>query len=254
MEVKSNLKDILKISEGLKVNYSMIAEIYRNGKMAGYLGCICLLFSCSNPGRQNQKDPAAQKKETATAPVSQKKNIVFFGNSLTAGYGLDPGEAFPAIIQSKIDSLGLSYQVINAGLSGETTAGGLSRIDWILRQPVEIFVLELGGNDGLRGIQPSATYQNLQSIIYQVKGKYHKAIIILTGIQVPPNMGNTYSIQFRSIFPKLAKENNILLVPFLLQGVGGIERLNQADGIHPTAEGQKILAENVWKVLKSVVH
>jgi len=254
VEVKSNLKDILKICEGLKVNYIMIAEIYRNGKIACHFALICLLLSCANPDHQNQKDSTARKTEPTAPTVSQKKNIIFFGNSLTAGYGLDPGEAFPALIQSKIDSLGLAYQVINAGLSGETTAGGLSRIDWILRQPVEIFILELGGNDGLRGIPPSATFQNLQSIINRVREKYPHATIILTGIQVPPNMGNTYSIQFRTIFPKLARGNNILLVPFLLQGVGGIERLNQADGIHPTSEGHRILAENVWNVLKAVVH
>jgi acyl-CoA thioesterase-1 len=134
-------------------------------------------FACKIREQQNQQDSNSQKRSPYSTR-DKKKNIVFFGNSLTAGYGLDPGEAFPALIQARIDSLGLSYQVINAGLSGETTAGGLSRIDWILRQPVEIFVLELGGNDGLRGIQPSATYQNLQSIINQVKSKYPEATIL----------------------------------------------------------------------------
>ena len=174
---------------------------------------------------------------------------MFFGNSLTAGYGVDPSEAYPALIQDKIDSLGLNYKVINAGVSGETTADGNSRIDWILKQPVDIFVLELGGNDGLRGIPLSETKKNLQSIIDKVKAKYPNAKIILEGMQIPPNMGPAYTSKFKEIYPELAKENNIDLVPFLLKGVGGDPKLNQRDGIHPTAEGHKIVAQNVWEVL-----
>jgi len=143
--------------------------------------------------------------------------------------------------------------VINAGISGETSADGLSRIDWILQQPVAIFILELGANDGLRGLPVSQTIKNLDSIIVRVKQKYPEAKIILAGIQVPPSMGERYSSEFRDMFPQLVKKNNILLLPFILEGVGGIPRLNQQDGIHPTAEGDKIVAENVWAVLKTVL-
>ena len=177
------------------------------------------------------------------------KNILFFGNSLTAGYGIDPSEAFPALIQSRIDSLGYPYKVINAGLSGETSAGGKNRIDWVLNQPVDIFLLELGGNDGLRGIPVSETEKNLQVIIDKVRTKYPDARLILIGIQVPPNMGERYSNDFRAVFRELAKRNQLRFLPFLLEGVGGVPELNQNDGIHPTAPGHRILAENVWKSL-----
>lgn len=209
------------------------------------------IVSCNN----NSKDPAPQKQEDAkNNPVNsstQKKTILFFGNSLTAGYGVDPSEAYPALIQEKIDSLHLNYKVINAGVSGETTSDGNSRVDWILKQPVDIFVLELGGNDGLRGIPLSVTEKNLQSIIDKVKAKYPGSKIILEGIQIPPNMGQDYTTQFRKIYPQLASKNKIELIPFLLKGVGGDPKLNQRDGIHPTAEGHKIVAENVWEVLKN---
>jgi acyl-CoA thioesterase-1 len=208
------------------------------------------IVSCNN----DSKNPASQKQEDAkNNPVdssTQKKTILFFGNSLTAGYGVDPSEAYPALIQDKIDSLQLNYKVINAGVSGETTSDGNSRIEWILKQPVDIFVLELGGNDGLRGIPLGVTEKNLQSIIDAVKKKYSDAKIILEGIQIPPNMGADYTTEFRKIYPRLASKNNIELIPFLLKGVGGDPKLNQRDGIHPTAEGHKIVAENVWDVLK----
>ncbi|MBT8295876.1 MAG: arylesterase, partial [Gramella sp.] len=178
------------------------------------------------------------------------KVILFFGDSLTAGYGLEQGEAFPEIIQQKIDSLSLDYKVVNAGLSGETTSGGKNRIDWVLKQNVDIFVLELGANDGLRGIPLKETRNNLQEIIDFVRKENPEIEIILAGMQIPPNMGQDYTTGFRNIFPELAEENNIELIPFLLEDVAGIPELNQQDGIHPTAEGQKILAENVWEVLK----
>ena len=181
------------------------------------------------------------------------KTIVFFGNSLTAGYGVDPTEAYPALIQQKIDSLQLNYKVINAGVSGETSSGGYGRIDWILRQKVDVFVLELGGNDGLRGIPLSETKKNLQAIIDRVKTKYPDAKIVLEGMQIPPNMGQQYTTAFKKIYPELAEKNKIALVPFLLKNVGGDAKLNQKDGIHPTAEGHKIVAQNVWEVLKNIL-
>lgn len=214
---------------------------------------LMLHVACNNP----DSTPAATAKDSAGTetppPSSSIKNIVFFGNSLTAGYGLDLSEAYPALIQAKIDSLKLPYKVINAGLSGETTAGGNSRIDWILKQPVHVFVLELGGNDGLRGIPLEETKKNLQEIINKVKEKFPDAKLMLTGMRVPPNMGRPYSENFHKIFTDLANSNKIALLPFLLEGVGGEPELNQADGIHPTAEGQKIVAENVWAVLKNLL-
>ena len=179
--------------------------------------------------------------------------IVFFGNSLTAGYGLSPSQAFPAVIQKKIDSLGLPYQVINAGVSGETSSGGKTRIDWILKQPVDIFVLELGANDGLRGIPLSATRKNLQDIVDKVIAKNPNTKLLFAGMQIPPNMGQTYTTEFRNIYIELAEKNKMILVPFLLEGVGGEPKFNQEDGIHPTAEGHRIVAENLWRSLQKML-
>jgi acyl-CoA thioesterase-1 len=218
-------------------------------KMYGML-LLMLCAACSNPNSTPAGTPKDSTEKETPLPSSPVKNIVFFGNSLTAGYGLDLSEAYPALIQAKIDSLNLPYKVINAGLSGETTAGGNSRIDWILKQPVHVFVLELGGNDGLRGIPLEETEKNLQQIINKVKEKYPDVKLMLTGMRVPPNMGKPYSENFHKIFGDLAKSNKIAFLPFLLEGVGGNPELNQSDGIHPTAEGQKIVAENVWAVLK----
>lgn len=177
------------------------------------------------------------------------KVILFFGDSLTAGYGLSQEEAFPALIEKKFIKTGKSAKVVNAGLSGETSAGGLSRIDWILRQPVDVFVLELGANDGLRGLPIEQTSKNLQAIIEKVLRKFPKTRIVIAGMKVPPNMGPDYSSKFQRIFPELAKKNNLTLIPFILEDVAGKEDLNQADGIHPNTEGHKIVAENVFKVL-----
>ena len=181
------------------------------------------------------------------------KIILFYGDSLTAGYGLSTEDAFPAIIEKKLNKGGLPAKVVNAGLSGETSAGGLSRIDWVLRQQVDVFVLELGANDGLRGLPLDQTQKNLQAIIDKVKAKYPKAKIVIAGMMVPPNMGPDYTAKFRKIFPDLAKKNNATLIPFLLQDVAGNEKLNLADGIHPNTEGHKIVADNVYKVLTSLL-
>ena len=185
-----------------------------------------------------------------TAP---EKTILFFGDSLTAGYGLDEEAAFPALIEKSLKQKGKKIKVINAGLSGETSAGGLSRIEWVLRKPVDIFVLELGANDGLRGVPLDETKKNLQAIIDKVKSKNKNVKIVVAGMMVPPNMGNEYSTTFKKIFPELAKKNNATLIPFLLEGVAGIEKLNQADGIHPTLEGHKIVAVNVEKVVEKLI-
>lgn len=217
---------------------------------------VLALTGCKDNVSSKDNGATAENKaaaDSSTVATDSAKHIVFFGNSLSAGYGLDPTEAFPAVIQEKIDSLKLPYKVVNAGLSGETTAGGKGRIDWLLQQPVDIFVLELGGNDGLRGIPVSETGKNLQEIIDRVKAKYPQAKIILAGMQVPPNMGSKYAGEFRAVFKSLADKNNASLVPFLLEGVGGNPELNQADGIHPTAKGARIVADNVWQVLQGML-
>jgi acyl-CoA thioesterase-1 len=210
-----------------------------------------VLASCG--GNDKSTTDASAQKDTAakTAAASTVQTILFFGDSLTAGYGLDdPSDSFPGDIAKKIDSLKLPYKVVNAGVSGETSAGGNSRIDWTLKQKVDVFVLELGANDGLRGTSPTETEKNLQSIIDKVKAKYPKAKLVMLGMQVPPNMGADYVTKFKAVFPTLATKNKMALVPFLLQGVGGHPDLNQPDGIHPTAKGAKLAANNVWEVLK----
>lgn len=185
--------------------------------------------------------------------TNSPKVILFFGDSLTAGYGLSPDQAFPALVEKKCTENATPCKAINAGLSGETSAGGLSRIDWVLRQPIDVFVLELGANDGLRGLPLEQTKQNLQSIIDKVKTKNPKAKIVIAGMLVPPNMGPDYTAGFRKIFPDLAVKNHATLIPFLLQDVAGHEKLNQDDGIHPNIEGHKIVADNVYKVLSPLL-
>ncbi len=179
--------------------------------------------------------------------------IVFFGDSLTAGFGLDPDEAYPALVQKKIDETGRPWRIVNAGLSGETTAGGLRRLDWILRQRMDVFVIELGGNDGLRGIPPETSRSNLQTMIERIRAKHPRVTIVLAGMQLPANMGPEHTRRFAAIYPELAKANQAVLIPFLLDGVGGIPSLNQADGIHPTAEGHKIVAATVWQALQPLL-
>lgn len=181
--------------------------------------------------------------------AAETKTLLFFGDSLTAGYGLDPDDAFPALIQQKLAARGDSWRVVNAGLSGETTAGGLRRLDWILRQPMDIFVIELGGNDGLRGIDPETSRSNLETMIKRVRERYPSVKIVLAGMQMPTNMGPDYTRQFAAMYPELARKDQLTLIPFLLEGVGGVPGLNQADGIHPTAAGHKIVAETVWRAL-----
>jgi len=184
---------------------------------------------------------------------TQAKTILFFGDSLTAGYGLSPEIAFPSLVEKEFIKENKKVKVINAGLSGETSAGGLSRIDWTLRQPIDVFVLELGANDGLRGLPIEQTKKNLQSIIDKVKSKYPKVKIVLAGMMVPPNMGKSYADEFKKIYPAMAKKNKASLIPFLLEGVAGNEKLNQADGIHPNAEGHRIVATNLVIFLRPLL-
>ncbi len=216
-----------------------------------------LIFNACDapPPKENVQDSTVEESLPAQQKSTEinKKSIVFFGNSLSAAYGIEASQGFVGLTAKRIDSLGLAYEVVNAGLSGETTAGGKTRIEWILRQPVDIFILELGGNDALRGIDPEDSYKNLKFIIEKVKGKYHDAKIIIAGMEAPPNMGADYTSKFRQMYPKLANEFNAALIPFLLDGVGGIPELNLPDGIHPTPEGHKIVAANVWSILKDLL-
>ncbi|HEX9273230.1 MAG TPA: arylesterase [Candidatus Binatia bacterium] len=179
--------------------------------------------------------------------------IVFLGDSITAGYGLDPEQAFPALIQEKIDVKNWDFKVVNAGQSGDTSAGGLNRLDWLLKNRVDILILELGANDGLRGLPAETTRKNLQAIIDRTKAKYPEVKVIVAGMKVPPNMGGDYGRKFEAVFADLAKKNKAVLIPFVLEGVGGSRELNLADGIHPTAKGHEIVAANVWKVLEPIL-
>jgi acyl-CoA thioesterase-1 len=185
--------------------------------------------------------------------LKKQKTIIFFGDSLTAGYGLSTEQAFPFIIEQELQNRGLDYKVVNAGLSGETSAGGLTRIEWILNQPVDIFVLELGANDGLRGLPLDQTKRNLQNIIKKVEKKYPEVEIVLAGMMVPPNMGKEYSDQFSNMYQELAKDNDTIFIPFLLEGVGGHSDLNLPDGIHPNVEGHKIVAKTVLRSLEDIL-
>jgi acyl-CoA thioesterase I len=204
-----------------------------------------LMVSCSGNNSTQEENISADTQEIEIE--EDRPVILFFGNSLTAGYGLDEEDAFPALIQDKIDSAGLDYVVINAGLSGETTASGLNRLDWFLEEGPAVFVLELGGNDGLRGISVAETRKNLKEIIQKVKSKYPDTKILLAGMQIPPNMGQEYTAEFSGIYKEVALEKSVKLIPFLLEGVAGDPTLNLPDGIHPTEEGHAIVAETVWE-------
>lgn len=217
---------------------------------------ISILFGCSEAPKKSEMSTVLKVEEKLEDLKLDKKVILCFGNSLTEGYGLKSEEAYPALLQQKVDSAGLDYNVVNAGLSGETTAGGKGRLNWVLesQQNVKMFILELGPNDGLRGILLSETKKNLQSIIDTVKTKIPEAEIVLVGMKIPPNMGQDYTAEFQTIFPILADSNKINLIPFLLEGVAGDPTLNQEDGIHPTAAGTRIVIENVWTVVQPLLN
>ncbi|WP_106566876.1 arylesterase [Cecembia rubra] len=208
------------------------------------------IFSCSSPKEEKSAEVTAVQETVDEGP---KKLILFYGNSLTAGYGIDAEDAFPGLVQHTIDSLDLNYKVINGGLSGDTSASGLTRLDWFLEEEPAIFVLELGANDGLRGISLSETKSNLKAIIQKVKNKYPETIILLAGMQIPPNMGPEYINEFEQMYPDISKEENVPLIPFLLEGVAGNPDLNLPDGIHPTEEGHRIVFTTVWEHLVKLI-
>jgi acyl-CoA thioesterase-1 len=193
-------------------------------------------------------DAASANPAPAKAP-----RIVVLGDSITAGYGIDPSAAYPNLLQAKIKQAGLNYEVVNAGLSGDTTSGGLRRIDWALGQGAEVLIVALGGNDGLRGLPPKQTAGNLEQIVLRARARLPQLTVIIAGMQMPLSMGRDFAEQFAALFPRVAKETRADLVPYLLEGVGGVAKLNQPDLIHPTPEGQQRIAENVWAVLKPVL-
>lgn len=216
---------------------------------------FCMLFYACNGPVEEKSESRPLVSEPGEEPVVQNELplILFFGNSITAGYQLDIEDAFPNLIQQRLDTLGYKYEVVNGGLSGETTAAGVDRIDWVLRSVPDIFFLELGANDGLRGLPLSETKRNLQLIMDKVRAVNPNVKIILAGMQVPPNLGKEYTEEFSTLFTELANSEDITLIPFILDGVAGIPELNLSDGIHPTPEGHQIVAETVWKYLKPLI-
>lgn len=198
---------------------------------------------------------ASDSPKTNGASAAAPGRVVILGDSITAGYGLDDPaqQAYPALLQREIDAAGLPFTIVNAGVSGDTTAGGLRRVDWVLGPGAAVLVVALGGNDGLRGIPPRQTAENLAAIIRRALAKVPGIVVIVAGMQMPENMGHEFAEQFQAVFPRVAMENHAILVPFLLEGVGGLPGLNQPDRIHPTAQGQERVAANVWAVLQPVL-
>ena len=195
----------------------------------------------------------ATSAESVSAAIDARRTILFLGTSLTAGLGLDPDSAYPQQIQRKIDASGLPYQVVNAGVSGETSAGLLRRLDWVLRRPADVIVVETGANDGLRGLSVAATRTTISDVLARIRRDRPNATVLLAQMEAPPNMGPDYTSTFHAMFPELARERGVTLLPFLLQGVAGVSRLNQSDGIHPNNEGERIVADNVWRALQPLL-
>lgn len=215
---------------------------------------LALVAACGrDEARTGEPEPAsaASSLPAAAAAPDARPRLVFLGDSITAGLGLSPEQAYPALIQQKVDGDSLDFQVVNAGVSGDTSAGGLSRLDWALEGDVRVMVVALGGNDGLRGLPAAELKKNLGTIIERAQAKHIG--VVLAGMEAPPNFGQDYIVQFHKVYPELARQYGVPLVPFLLQGVAGIDGLNQRDGIHPTAEGARTVADNVWTVLRPML-
>jgi acyl-CoA thioesterase-1 len=189
----------------------------------------------------------------ASAGPEGRRTILFLGTSLTAGLGLDPDSAYPQRIQRKVDAAGLPYQVVNAGVSGETSAGLLRRLDWVLKGPADVVVVETGANDGLRGLPITATTATIGSVLDRIKRDRPAATLLLVQMEAPPNMGQDYTRAFHTMFPALAKEHGATLLPFLLENVAGQPSLNQGDGIHPNNKGEEIVANNMWRALQPML-
>jgi len=210
------------------------------------LWLVALLGCGSDPGERGSAEPPPRAEGT-------RGRIVFLGTSLTAGLGVDPESAYPAVIQQKLDSSGLPYTAVNAGVSGETSAGAVRRVDWVLREPAAVLVIETGANDGLRGLDPDTLRANIQAIVDRANQQTPRPRVVLVGMRALPNYGFGYARRFRRVYQELADENDLPLVPFLLDGVAGVEGMNQADMIHPTPAGHRVIAETVWGVLEEVL-
>lgn len=223
---------------------------------SAFLLVTAVALGCEGGGGSGGEKSSVPRASGATMAVradADRPTIVFLGTSLTAGYGLDPDQAYPKLVQDKIDAAGLDYRVQNAGLSGETSAGAVRRIDWLFRQSIDVLVIETGANDGLRGQDPAQLRANIQAMIDRAKQQDPAPQILLLGMEAPPNLGRAYTRRFRAVYRELAQENGAKLVPFLLERVAGVESLNQADGMHPAPRGQAIMAETVWRVLESML-
>ena len=219
------------------------------------LGTALAGLAACGTGRSRDAVPAATDSTAAVAPVDERPVVLCFGTSLTAGLGLAPDDAYPALLQRRVDSARLGFRVVNAGVSGETSAAGLRRIDWLLGQPqqVAVLLLELGANNALRGQDVGAAQRDLQEIIDRTRARFPRVRIVVAGMAAPPNLGARYTQEFRDLFVDLARANRAALIPFLLEGVAGRPELNQTDGIHPNAAGERIVADNIWTVLEPVL-
>ncbi|HEU5050219.1 MAG TPA: arylesterase [Gemmatimonadales bacterium] len=212
-----------------------------------------LALACGDEAPPPLRDPG-EPSPRATEPLPEARPaVVFLGTSLTAGLGLEPDDAYPALIQRRIDEAGLPFAAVNAGVSGETSAGALARMDWVLQRPVAVLVVETGANDGLRGIDPDALRRNLDAILERAREATPSPALVVIGMEAPPNLGARYTTAFRSVYEEVARQHDATLIPFLLDGVAGVPSLNQEDGIHPTAEGHRRMAELVWKELEPVL-
>jgi acyl-CoA thioesterase-1 len=222
-------------------------------RVAALLAVLCGAAACGGGDRASSSDaPARQPAAGSTStPPAPRPRIVALGDSLTAGLGLDPAEAYPALLQKRLDEAGLNYEVVNAGVSGDTSAGGLRRVDWALDGDVKVLIVALGGNDALRGLPVDQLRQNLSAIVEQAQARGVK--VVLAGMEAPPNYGAGYTTGFHQVYPDVAKNFGIAFVPFLLEGVAGLSHMNQGDGIHPTAEGAQKIADNIWAALKPFV-
>jgi acyl-CoA thioesterase-1 len=248
-----------------------IKRLRESAERGFFAATLCVASACGSGGGgnvDNSRNVAEAKNnmsvvkagEDSAAPTTAGPStsvrtpvVLFFGTSLTAGYGLDPEQAFPSLIERKAQAEGMPIKAVNGGLSGETTAGAARRIGWVLRTPADLVVIEGGANDALRGLSPDAARANLEQVIAAIRQKQPRAKIVLVQMEAPPNYGTTYTRNFRSIFADVARKENVPLLPFLLDGVAGISRLNQADGVHPNLAGERIVADNLWKALKPIV-
>jgi len=215
------------------------------------VAALAALAACRRPAPEPTPEPAPE----AARPAPADKGVVLaVGTSLTAGYGLpDPDLAYPGLLEKRVEEAGLPYRVVNAGVSGETSAGALRRMDWLLRQKIDVLLLETGANDALRGQDPDSTRANIDAILTRAAAQSPPPRLVVLGMKAPPNFGGVYGSRFDAIYPEMARKHGAVLVPFVLEGVAGIARLNQADGIHPTEEGQRMMADLVWAAIRPLL-